>query len=256
MSDKTHSTNIKLGRLISRARRQRGLTQAQVAKLLETSQSAINRIENGKQNLSLETIARLGKALGTTFLSFNPASALRIHGGRELKGEITIKPSKNATLGLMFASLLNQGKTILQNAAKVEEVFRIIELFESIGVNIRWKEGNLEIQPPDRLNLRNINQLATEVTRSSVMLIGPVAVKYRKFVIPFSGGCRLGKRSISTHVQALSELGIQIKTVRDCHRVSSQPIAAKRAIVMYESSDTATINALFGSLLPAVNDNY
>ncbi|MEI7674482.1 MAG: helix-turn-helix transcriptional regulator, partial [bacterium] len=48
-------TNSQIGTLISHIRQEKGLTQAAFAQRLGTSQSAINRIEHGKQNLSLET---------------------------------------------------------------------------------------------------------------------------------------------------------------------------------------------------------
>ena len=53
----------RIGNLIRDARKHRGLTQQQLAELLATSQSAINRIEKGHQNLSLEMLARIGAAL-------------------------------------------------------------------------------------------------------------------------------------------------------------------------------------------------
>ena len=52
-----------IGNLIRDARKHRGLTQTQLAELLSTSQGAVNRIEKGQQNLSLEMLARIGEAL-------------------------------------------------------------------------------------------------------------------------------------------------------------------------------------------------
>ena len=52
----------RIGNLIRDARQHRGLTQQQLAERLSTSQSAINRIEKGHQNLSLEMLARIGSA--------------------------------------------------------------------------------------------------------------------------------------------------------------------------------------------------
>ena len=48
----------RIGNLIRDARKHRGLTQHQLAELLGTSQSAINRIEKGHQNLSLEMLQK------------------------------------------------------------------------------------------------------------------------------------------------------------------------------------------------------
>ena len=57
------TTNEKIGSLIYQIRQERGLTQAEFAKKLKTSQSAVNRIEHGRQNLSLDMLARISDVL-------------------------------------------------------------------------------------------------------------------------------------------------------------------------------------------------
>lgn len=242
------NANKKLGLLIQQVRQQRGLTQIQLAKMMNTSQSAINRIEHGKQNLSLSTIKRFSQVLQQAFVNLNEKNiSLRINGGKKLSGVATIKSAKNTTLALMFAALLNRGKTVLKNASRVEEIFRIIEVFESIGVHVRWNENDLEIQRPDRFDIGNINDDACMKTRSAMMLIGPLAGEMRKFTIPFAGGCRLGQRSIAAHAYALEEMGVIIKTANDFYQINSRLNKSEKPIIMYESGDTATINALLAA---------
>src|SRR3954468_1623082 len=107
-----NAANEKIGLLIAQIRQERGLTQAAFAKLLNTSQSAVNRMEHGKQNLSMETLGRISDVLNKQLISLNGnAMNLRIEGGHELHGEITLKTSKNAAVGLLCASLLNKGVT-------------------------------------------------------------------------------------------------------------------------------------------------
>lgn len=45
-------------------RKQKGLTQSQLAERLNTKQSVISRIENGDQNITLENLMNIVKALG------------------------------------------------------------------------------------------------------------------------------------------------------------------------------------------------
>ena len=59
----------RIGNLIRDARKHRGLTQQQLAERLATSQSAVNRIEKGHQNLSLEMLARIGAALDSEIVA-------------------------------------------------------------------------------------------------------------------------------------------------------------------------------------------
>ena len=53
-----------IGLVVSNMRREKGLTQAQLANMIGTSQSAIHRIEKGDQNTSLEMIKKVSSALG------------------------------------------------------------------------------------------------------------------------------------------------------------------------------------------------
>src|SRR5690606_952380 len=156
------STNEKIGNLIYQIRQERGLTQAEFAKRLGTSQSAVNRIEHGRQNLSLDMLGRISDVLNKPLINISEGAVnLRIDGGHELSGEITLKTSKNATVALLCASLLNKGTTKLKNVARIEEVNRLIEVLASIGVQVRWINGNdLEIKPPEKIDLSKINKEA------------------------------------------------------------------------------------------------
>src|SRR4051794_19836963 len=181
-----HETNQKIGRLIYQIRQERGLTQAAFAKQLGTSQSAVNRIEHGKQNLSLDTLARISDVLNKQLISLSGSAVnLRIEGGHELKGEIELKTSKNAAVAIMCACLLNHGTTRLKRVARIEEVNRIIEVLTSIGVQVKWLPGNeLEIKPPKKLNLDKMNKEAARKTRIVINLVGSLMHDYGEFKIP------------------------------------------------------------------------
>ena len=121
-----------IGHVIAGLRMEKSMTQAELANAIGTSQSAIHRIEKGQQNISLDMIKKLSNFFGSPILSINTAHSqgLRVNGGKELHGEITINTSKNAAVGLLCAALLNSGKTTFHHLARIEEVFRIIEVLE------------------------------------------------------------------------------------------------------------------------------
>ena len=121
----------RIGNLIRDARKHRGLTQQQLAETLGTSQSAINRIERGHQNLSLQMLARIGAALDSEIVALGAGPThLRVTGPTRLSGTIAVKTSKNAGVALLCASLLNRGRTTLRNVARIEEVNRLLEVLE------------------------------------------------------------------------------------------------------------------------------
>jgi len=249
------STNSKIGLLIAQIRQEKGLTQAEFARRLNTSQSAVNRIEHGRQNLSLETLGRISDVLNKQLISLNQGAVnLYIEGGRELSGEITLKTSKNATVALLCASLLNKGTTKLKNVARIEEVNRLIEVLISIGVQVKWLPGNdLEIKPPEKIDLSKIKKDAAKKTRSVIMFIGPLMHLLKEFNIPYAGGCELGRRTVLPHLYALEEFGVSIQTNQASYKITSKPKLPKRSVVLYESGDTTTENILMAaSLTPGI----
>lgn len=242
-------TNQKIGRLIFHIRQERGLTQAAFAKKLGTSQSAVNRIEHGKQNLSLDTLGRISDVLNKQIISLSGSAVnLRIEGGHKLSGEIELKTSKNATVALLCASLLNKGLTRLKNVPRIEEVNRIIEVLQSIGVNIRWVGSNdLEIKVPKTLNLESINHESARKTRTVIMMAGPLIHELGEFKIPYAGGCELGRRTILPHIYALEEMGAKITAKSGYYNISVRRLAPKRPVVLYETGDTVTENVLMAA---------
>jgi UDP-N-acetylglucosamine 1-carboxyvinyltransferase len=241
------TVNEKIGTLIARIRQDRGLTQLQFARQLGTSQSAVNRMEHGKQNMSLETLGRISDVLNKQLISLSGSSVnLRIEGGYELKGDITLKTSKNAAVGLLCASLLNFGVTRFQKFPRIEEVFRIIEVLESIGVSVKWTGNDLEIRRPAKLSLDHLNAEAARKTRSVLMLIGPLINDYSTFKIPYAGGCKLGTRTVEPHLFALELFGVNIIATKGHYNVTVRRKPAGQ-VVMYESGDTATENVLFAA---------
>lgn len=242
------TTNEKIGTLIAQVRQERGLTQAEFAKKLGTSQSAVNRIEKGKQNLSLETLARVSDALNKQIISIGDRSInLRIEGGHELSGSITLKRSKNAAVALLCASLLNQGVTRFKAFPRIEEVYRIIEVLESIGVKVKWLDNNdIEIRRPAKLGLKAINGTSARKTRSVLMLLGPLMHSYTKFEIPYAGGCKLGERTISPHLFALEQFGVDVEAKTGYYDVTVDKTPAKH-VTLYEAGNTVTNNALMAA---------
>ena len=78
----------RIGALIRDARQHSGLTQAELATELKTSQSAVNRIEKGQQNLTLDMLARIGSALDSVLVTVGTSgpSHLRVAGGTLSEG--------------------------------------------------------------------------------------------------------------------------------------------------------------------------
>jgi len=242
------------GQVIRDARLHRGWTQSRLAEVLGTSQSAVNRMESGRHNFSIEMLARVGKALDSDLVTIGTPKTvhLRVTGGAKLSGTIEVRSSKNASVALLCASLLNRGKTTLRGLAQIEEVNRIIEVLNSIGVVTRWLNGgrDLEIQPPAEFDLSGMDNEAARRTRSVIMLFSPLLHHLDQFELPFTGGCDLGDRTVEPHMSALRHFGLEVTTTHGAyHAKVDHRKHPTRPIVLTERGDTVTENALMAAAL-------
>lgn len=238
-----------IGARIADMRGAQGMTQADLAKKLKTTQSAVARIESGTQNVSADMLKKIGAALKKNLVTLSPGTMnLSITGGKKLSGTVVTSTSKNGAVGLLCASLLNQGKTTLKRMPRIEEVYRLIEVLESIDVRVEWNGSDITITPPKKFDLKKIDVAAAQKTRSIVMFIGPLMHRLKSFSLPQSGGCKLGSRTVRPHFYALEHFGVDIDTSNDAFNISVVTKVPDE-IVLYESGDTVTENALMAAAL-------
>ncbi len=242
----------RIGKLIRDARKHRGWTQQQLADVLATSQSAVNRIERGHQNLSLEMLARIGEALDSEIVSLGAGPThLRVTGPTTLSGSIDVKSSKNAGVALLCASLLNRGRTTLRRVARIEEVNRLLEVLASHGRAhpLAQRRRRPRDRPargprprPHRRGGRPSYPLGDHVP-------GPAAAPPADtFELPYAGGCDLGTRTVEPHMAALRPFGLEVKaTEGSYHATVNRAITPTRPIVLTERGDTVTENALLAA---------
>lgn len=242
----------RIGSLVQETRTRRGLTQSQLAEALGTSQSAVNRIEKGGQNVSLEMLARIGEVLSSDIVSVNTlGSNLRVNGGKKLSGTIEVKTSKNAAVALLCAALLNKGTTTLRRVARIEEVNRIIEVLNSIGVKTKWIDGtnDLVINPPARLKLENMDIEAAKKTRTVIMFLGPLLNQISSFRLPYAGGCSLGTRTVEPHLSGLRAFGLEVEAKTNYYQATVTRKKPGRSIILTERGDTVTENVIMAAAL-------
>jgi len=242
-----------IGNFIKKLREKRSMTQGELAKRLNTSQSAVARMEAGRQNITAGELLKIGDALEHKIVSLSDSIDFKISGGKKLKGTIKTNASKNGAMGLLSASLLNKGITVLHGIPRIEEVNRMLEIFSALRVKHRWLEKQtLEINPPRKFNKNGLLHPSVAIIRSSLMLIPAMIYHLKNFSLLHAGGCKMGERTISAHRYVLQDFGIFMKTQSNKYIISSKSIKPANT-VMYEASDTATENAIMvAALIPGV----
>ncbi len=250
---KLNNEQQKIGGFISSLRESRGITQKEFAEMLKTSQSAVARMEKGQQNFSTDMLLKISKILGKNIIRLADNSLnFKIEGGHKLYGRISTNTSKNTAVALLCASLLNSQKTEFLNVPKVEDIYSIIRVIESIGARVFWRGSDLVVFPPQNFSFEKIDSGAAAKTRSTLLLIGALANRTKRFFIPHSGGCKLGARTVRPHIFALEKLGIKISVQQDQYLIEAKKTKPSE-IVLYESGDTVTENAIMAaSMIPGI----
>jgi len=171
-----------------------------------------------------------------------------VNGGKKLTGELIVDTAKNSAVSILCASLMIEGKVTLRDVPKIEEVSRILEILESIGVKVEWQDEHvLKLDVPSKLKMENIDRHACEITRSSLMLMGALASRVKEYKLYKTGGCKLGERTIKPHLYALDKLGVSVVSTLKYYEVKNKPLKAQD-IVMYESGDTPTENVIMAAV--------
>jgi UDP-N-acetylglucosamine 1-carboxyvinyltransferase len=247
----TLETTEHVAAMLRDARSEKGWTQGQLASELGTSQSAIARMEQGKQNLSLKMIQRLETIFGRSIVNVGKPQMthLRVEGGRTLSGAVDVNSSKNAGVALLCASLINRGTTILRRLARIEEVNRIVEVLTSIGVECTWlNDTDLQLRRPEVLDLEAMDVEAARRTRSVIMLLGPLMDESSGYRLPYAGGCDLGTRTVEPHMQALRQFGLSVEATQGFYTVQAPSAdTCDRSFVLTERGDTVTENAIMAA---------
>ncbi|HDS85046.1 MAG TPA: XRE family transcriptional regulator [Phycisphaerales bacterium] len=64
------SIQVRIGLRIKELRNQRGLSQEKLAMLADLDRTYINSVENGRRNISINSLAKISAALGYTLQDF------------------------------------------------------------------------------------------------------------------------------------------------------------------------------------------
>lgn len=171
------------------------------------------------------------------------ADYFEIIGGKKLKGEIEVRGSKNATTPILAATLLTEEECIISNIPLIEDVYRMLEILESLGAEIKWiGERKISVKAekidPDKIDFELVKKI-----RSSILLIGSLSARLDKFKMARPGGCVIGARSMGTHFEALKDMGVKISHKDKFYQIDASGKKASE-ITLGEFSVTGTENAM------------
>lgn len=169
-----------------------------------------------------------------------------VKGGNPLNGTFTPSGSKNAALPLICATILSDKKCTLTNVPDIDDVHALLTILKSLGSKYSFSKNVLTIDHSELKNQEINHELICKM-RAAILLLGPMLARFGEVKMPFPGGCVIGRRSISAHLNGLETLGV--KVINDSEIIhlkipNNSTSEQRQKVVMSEISVTATENVL------------
>lgn len=111
-----------------------------------------------------------------------------IEGGRKLEGEVTISGSKNASLPIIAASILNGNITKLYQVPDIHDTKVMIETLKTLGCQVKRNSAKIVIDSK-RMNTYEIPENLMREMRSSVIIAGAMLGRFRTATFSYPGDC-------------------------------------------------------------------
>ncbi|WP_295334571.1 UDP-N-acetylglucosamine 1-carboxyvinyltransferase [uncultured Streptococcus sp.] len=171
-----------------------------------------------------------------------------IHGGRPLKGEVTISGAKNSVVALIPATILSDDIVTLDGVPDISDVESLIDIMTIMGAKIERKEDSLIIDPRGVKDMPmpfgKINSL-----RASYYFYGSLLGRYGQATVGLPGGCDLGPRPIDLHLKAFEAMGAAMTQDGSSMRLATNGKPLKGANIFM---DTVSVGATINTILAAV----
>ncbi len=182
-------------------------------------------------------------------------SAFEIIGGHKLKGEIHPQGAKNEALQILCAVILTDEKVTVRNIPDILDVNLLIELLQSLGVQVERPERDICIMQAKSLDVsflrsetykRQVGRL-----RGAVMLAGPLLARFGYSYLPQPGGDKIGRRRLDTHIRGFEQMGVSFKydsSLKEFFLDANGQLKAAD-ILLEEPSVTGTANIIMAAAL-------
>ena len=142
-------------------------------------------------------------------------------GKRALHGSIPVYGAKNQALKALAASILYETPLILENVPAIEDVGRMVEILEYIGVQVERRDRHAYALTPQKTGNPDVPEELGKRLRASVVLSGPLLARFGRASFPHPGGDLIGERPIDIFLEGFRAMGASVKEGKDGYTLSA-----------------------------------
>lgn len=144
----------------------------------------------------------------TTLSTYNDYFVIK--GGKPLIGKVRISGAKNASLPILFSTILSGNDCLISNVPDLLDVKNTLKLLEKLGAKVYFFENKVFIDPSGIKEYRTDERIIRSM-RASVLSMGPLLGRFGKAVVALPGGCSIGARPIDQHIKFFQAAGAEVE---------------------------------------------
>ena len=172
---------------------------------------------------------------------------IKIEGGHQLEGEVTISGAKNATVALSPAAVLANGPVTIVGIPQIADVNNLCEILNILNIEVtKVADDHLIIDPTNMKNTDLVQDAVTKL-RASYYFMGALLGKYGHVRMKMPGGCYLGPRPIDLHIKGFEALGAEVKFEKGCYEITAKELIGTKIFL-----DIASVGATINIMMAAV----
>lgn len=172
---------------------------------------------------------------------------VKIEGGHQLEGEVTISGAKNATVALIPAAVLANGPVTIVGIPQIADVNNLCEILNILNIEVtKVADDHLIIDPTNMKNTDLVQDAVTKL-RASYYFMGALLGKYGHVRMKMPGGCYLGPRPIDLHIKGFEALGAEVKFEKGCYDITAKELIGTKIFL-----DIASVGATINIMMAAV----
>ena len=170
-----------------------------------------------------------------------------IHGGRPLRGEVSISGAKNAVVAILPATILADDVCRIENIPNISDVTYMVRILKQIGARVRViNKHTLEIDTTT-VNSFTVPDELTKHMRASYYLIGALLGRDNQARVSMPGGCDLGIRPMDQHIKGFEFLGADVSIENAMVNAHAEKLIGS-SVYMDVVSVGATVNIMLAAV--------
>jgi UDP-N-acetylglucosamine 1-carboxyvinyltransferase len=179
----------------------------------------------------------------------NNISKFLVRGGKPLNGTVRLSGAKNSASKLFVASLLTDEPIYISNCpCRTIEMIVTREICESLGTKFEKFSSDEVVLTTQSIKHTSFSENLGLVNRIGILTVGPLLNRTGEAKIPKLGGDKIGKRPIDFHLNALEQLGAEVKEYDKIYELKAKSLQGANITLPYPSVG-ATENIIIAATL-------